>query len=99
MEGKFEMLIKVYYKDAHPQFPEGGKMSQFLHGLGLEKSIKVRGPYGKLSYLGDGNFKILKKFKPLTFQEQKFTKIGMIAGGTGITPMYQVRQKIKIFYL
>jgi nitrate reductase (NAD(P)H) len=58
-EGKFKLLVKVYYKDVHPMFPEGGKMSQFLHQLSLERSIKVRGPFGKITYLGNGNFKIL----------------------------------------
>lgn len=74
----------------HPQFPEGGKMSQWLNELEIGKSIKVRGPFGKLSYLGDGNFKILKKFKPLTYLEKKYKRVGMIAGGTGITPFFQV---------
>ena len=58
-EGKFNLLIKVYFKDVHPQFPDGGKMSQYLNDLPLERSIKVRGPFGKLNYLGNGNFKIL----------------------------------------
>jgi NAD(P)H-flavin reductase len=66
-------------------------MSQYLNDLELGQSIKVRGPFGKLSYFGDGNFKILKKFKPPTFLEKKYTKVGMIAGGTGITPFFQVR--------
>jgi cytochrome-b5 reductase len=91
-EGKFDLLIKVYFKDVHPQFPQGGLMSQYLNDLELFNTIKVRGPFGKLTYLGDGNFKILKKFKPLTYLEKKFNKIGMIAGGTGITPFYQLLQ-------
>jgi len=87
------MLIKVYFKDVHPQFPEGGKMTQYLNDLELTNSaIKVRGPFGKLTYLGDGYFKILKKFKPLTFLEKTYKKIGMIAGGSGITPFYQILQ-------
>lgn len=58
-EGKFKLLIKVYYKDVHPQFPEGGKMSQYLNDLPLESTIQVRGPFGKITYLGNGRFKIL----------------------------------------
>jgi NAD(P)H-flavin reductase len=84
------MLIKVYFKDVHPNFPEGGKMTQHLNDLPLEESIKVRGPFGKCSYFGDGNFKILKKFKPPTYHEKKYKYVGMIAGGSGITPFYQV---------
>lgn len=67
-------------------------MSQYVNDLDLGQSIKVRGPFGKLSYFGDGNFRILKKFRPLTYLEKKYTKVGMIAGGTGITPFYQLLQ-------
>lgn len=82
--------MKVYFKDIHPEFPEGGKMSQYLHNYEMDKTIKVRGPFGKLTYFGDGNFKILKKFKPLTYLEKKYKQVGMIAAGSGITPMFQV---------
>lgn len=68
----------------------GGKMSQYLNDIKLEENIKVRGPFGKLTYLGDGNFKILTKYKPLTYREKKYKKVGLLAGGTGITPFYQV---------
>ncbi len=57
--GQFKLLVKVYFKDVHPQFPEGGKMSQYLNDIPLDSYINVRGPFGKLTYLGDGNFKIL----------------------------------------
>ena len=59
MKGKFEMLIKVYFKNTHPKFPEGGKMSQYLNDVALGDYITVRGPFGKLTYLGDGKVKIL----------------------------------------
>ena len=88
--GTFDLLIKVYFKNVHPKFPLGGMMSQNLNDLKLNESIKVRGPFGKLTYLGDGNFKILTKYKPLTYKEKKYKKVGMLAGGTGITPFYQV---------
>lgn len=88
--GKFDLLIKVYFKNVHPKFPLGGMMSQYLNDLKLEEFIKVRGPFGKLTYLGDGNFKILTKYKPLTYKEKCYKKVGMLAGGTGITPFYQV---------
>jgi NAD(P)H-flavin reductase len=58
-EGKFKLLIKVYHKNVLPQFPEGGKMSQYLNDLTLGSNIQVRGPFGKITYLGNGKFKIL----------------------------------------
>lgn len=66
-------------------------MTNYINNLELGQTITVRGPFGKLNYLGDGNFKILKKFKPLTFLEKRYSKVGMIAGGSGITPFFQVR--------
>jgi NAD(P)H-flavin reductase len=31
--GTFDLLIKIYYKNVHPKFPEGGKMSQYVDSL------------------------------------------------------------------
>jgi ferredoxin-NADP reductase len=61
-------------------------LSQYLETLNVGNSIKCRGPVGKLKYFGNGTF---EKFGvPL---ENK-TKIGLIAGGTGITPMLSIAQ-------
>jgi len=84
-EGKFELLIKVYYKDTDSRFPDGGLMSQYLANLPIGSSIKIRGPLGKFTYYGDGLVNILGK-------EKTYKHIGMIAGGTGITPIYQLLQ-------
>ena len=46
-------------------------------------------PFGKMAYLGDGNFRMMGK-------EVKKSKIGLIAGGTGITPPYQVIQSMHL---
>lgn len=51
-------MIKVYYKGIHPNFPEGGKMSQYLASMDLERTINIRGPFGRLTYFGDGIVKI-----------------------------------------
>jgi len=50
----------------------------------------MEGPKGRLKYEGLGNFVITKK--PVTGK----TKIGLIAGGTGITPCYQIIQSILV---
>lgn len=46
----------------------------------------MEGPKGRLEYQGFGNFMIQKKL----FSNKK--KIGCVAGGTGITPVFQVIQ-------
>lgn len=94
-KGYVDLVVKVYLKGVHPKFPEGGKMSQYLDSLPLGDAIEFRGPSGLLVYNGNGEFAIRpdKKSEP---KIKKVTKVGMIAGGTGITPMLQlVRQVMK----
>ena len=81
--GFFDLVIKVYFKDVHPKFPEGGKMSQYLESLSIGDTIEVKGPIGHFEYLGNGRVKIHKDMRPVTH-------LGFICGGTGITPAYQV---------
>ncbi|KAK7864189.1 hypothetical protein R5R35_004100 [Gryllus longicercus] len=92
-KGYMDLVIKVYFKNAHPKFPEGGKMSQYLEGMKIGDTIDVRGPSGRLVYLGKGRFsvKVLRKDPPT---EISVKKVNMIAGGTGITPMLQLIRHI-----
>ncbi|XP_039266982.2 NADH-cytochrome b5 reductase 3-like [Styela clava] len=88
-KGHMDLVVKVYFKDVHPKFPEGGKMSQYLESLRIGDTIDVRGPNGLLIYEKPGLFSIKpdKKSEPM---KKSVRKIGMIAGGTGITPMLQI---------
>jgi len=78
VQGHFKLVIKVY-----PQ----GKMSRYLADLPLHAKIDCRGPQGGLEYKGRGLFEIKRKTGVVT---QKVKRVGMLAGGTGITPMYQL---------
>lgn len=94
--GYFELVIKVYFKNVHPKFPEGGKMSQYLENLKIGDKINIKGPSGKILYKGNGVFtyRKVKKAEPTVLS---FNNVGMIAGGTGITPMLQlIRQVLKV---
>lgn len=94
--GYVDLVIKVYLKNTHPKFPEGGKMSQYLNDLAIGKSIDVSGPKGKLSYKGRGKMYIKHRPRDESYDVRYAQHIGMIAGGTGITPMLQViRQALK----
>lgn len=68
-------------------------MSQHLEGLKIGDTIDVRGPSGRLNYLGNGKFSV-KKLRKDPPQILAVTHVGMIAGGTGITPMLQLVRHI-----
>ena len=88
-QGHFDLLIKVYRKNEHPNFPEGGWMSQYLDSMSIGDVIDVKGPNGRIEYMEKGRVRISQN-------HLKVSEIAMIAGGTGITPMYQFIQHILI---
>lgn len=82
-----DLVVKIYLKGVHPKFPNGGIMLQHLDSLQLGSIIEVKGPLGHMEYLGKCIFTVHGK--------PKFAKkLTMIAGWTGITPIYQVMQAI-----
>ncbi|MFH4974667.1 hypothetical protein AB6A40_001376 [Gnathostoma spinigerum] len=88
-KGYMELLIKVYFKNVNPRFPDGGKMTQYLENLKIGDAIDVRGPSGLCIYEGCGRFAI-RPSKNDSPNRKTYKNIGMIAGGTGITPILQV---------
>ncbi|XP_053798085.1 NADH-cytochrome b5 reductase 3-like isoform X1 [Vidua chalybeata] len=92
-KGFVDLVVKVYFRGVHPKFPDGGKMSQYLDSLKIGDTIDFRGPSGLLVYKGKGKFDIRpeKKAEPVT---KTVKYVGMIAGGTGITPMLQIIRAI-----
>jgi len=89
--GFFELLIKIY---------PNGAMGQYLKGLDIGKTVDVRGPLGQIEYVSPGLFEIKRKPKenPKSYvtKQHRVKTVGMIAGGTGITPMLQIiRQVLK----
>ena len=88
--GHVDLILKVYFKDVHPKFAEGGKMSQHLDGMDVGQSIDFRGPNnGLLTYRGCGSF-VIRKDKKSDPDIKRVKRVSMIAGGSGITPMLQV---------
>lgn len=83
--GYVDFVIKIYRKNVHPRFPDGGLMTQYLETLDQGQEMLMKGPFGRLAYQGFGKFLINKQI----IQKKR---IGMVAGGTGITPCYQVLQ-------
>jgi nitrate reductase (NAD(P)H) len=57
---------------------------QYLDSLSIGSEVEMKGPTGEFVYLGGGRYSFQRA-------EKAATHISMIAGGTGITPCYQVR--------
>jgi len=85
--GYFDLVIKVY---------PSGKMSQHLARLDVGKTIDVRGPLGDIHYQGNGLFSVRRKDadNKAVWAPKQVKRLGMIAGGTGITPMLQIVREI-----
>ncbi|XP_031498138.1 nitrate reductase [NADH] 1-like [Nymphaea colorata] len=86
--GHFDLLVRVYYKGVNPTFPKGGLMSQHLDSLPLGSTVDIKGPVGHIEYAGRGSFKLGQG------KRRHAKRLAMIAGGTGITPIYQVIQAV-----
>jgi cytochrome-b5 reductase len=83
-QGYFDLVIKIY---------SNGKMTQYLDKLEIGHTIEVSGPSGNLIYKDNGLFDIRSR-KPEPFVTRHVRHLGLIAGGTGITPMYQILNEI-----
>ena len=83
-QGYFDLVIKIY---------PNGKMTQYLDKFSIGQTIDVSGPSGNLIYRGQGLFDIRAR-KPDPFVTRRVQRLGLIAGGTGITPMYQILNEL-----
>ncbi|CAN0178430.1 unnamed protein product, partial [Phaeothamnion confervicola] len=81
LKGFVDLVVKVY--KPCERFPQGGKMSQLLDELEIGETVDFKGPLGEITYLGDSAFDVKGRLR-------HFPCVAMLAGGTGITPMYQV---------
>uniref|UniRef100_A0A7S4Q6M6 FAD-binding FR-type domain-containing protein n=1 Tax=Alexandrium monilatum TaxID=311494 RepID=A0A7S4Q6M6_9DINO len=88
--GYVDLVVKIYRPGAvrmpdgrETTWEDGGKGSLFLDERKVGDHIEIRGPVGLNEYLGRGTFKV--PGRTVTAKE-----VGMLAGGTGLTPMLQV---------
>ena len=83
--GTVDFVLKIYRPNENPEFPNGGKLTPHFEKLQVGDKLDMAGPIGLLQYLGHG--KVLLKGT-----ERNFKKIGFLAGGSGITPIFNVIQ-------
>ena len=91
--GVVVFVIKVY--KPCEKFPLGGNVTQRLDALKVGDTCKFYGPKGMKTYAGRGKF-LVKRLKSQGggFETRACKSIGMIAGGSGITPMLQISRAI-----
>lgn len=83
-QGILRLLVKIYFPtDKLP----GGRMGALLEVLNVGDEIEIKGPLGSFTYLGQG--KANYKGKPIDASH-----VYMVAGGSGITPCYQVLKEL-----
>jgi cytochrome-b5 reductase len=79
VQGYFDLVVKVY---------KNGTMSKHLtEQLKYGDEIEFSGPYGDIEYKGNGVFKIAGN-------EIRASKVGMVAGGSGLTAMLSIMRMI-----
>jgi nitrate reductase (NAD(P)H) len=83
--GRVDLVIKTYLKDEHPRFPDGGWLSQYMNDMKVGDELDFKGPTGAIIYEGQGVFNIRG-------EKKHYRKIGCLAGGTGVTPCFQLMQ-------
>lgn len=81
--GFVEFIVKVYYPETGTNF--GGAFTQLLDKVRIGETVDTKGPLGEYEYEGEGRYTIMHE--PGT---RIARHIGMMAGGTGITPMWQI---------
>lgn len=80
--GYFDLMIKVYEK---------GVVTQHLEHMKIGDELAFRGPRGMIVYQDPSTF-----FFPFSrVKNRTVSHIGMLAGGTGITPMLQILRQIE----
>ena len=63
-------------------------MGAYLNTKQVGDSILMEGPVGRMTYEGNATFRVTGK------EPMRKTKIGLIAGGSGITPLLSVMDAI-----
>ncbi|KIM37539.1 hypothetical protein M413DRAFT_13248 [Hebeloma cylindrosporum] len=84
-KGFIDLLIKIYYPSA--EFPQGGRMTVGFSQLVVGDSVELKGPIGHFIWKGNG-------IASLHGEERRIAEIGLICGGSGVTPILQVLRAI-----
>ncbi|KIP04507.1 hypothetical protein PHLGIDRAFT_75866 [Phlebiopsis gigantea 11061_1 CR5-6] len=85
VKGSIDFLIKLYLPSN--EYPSGGKMTTAFHQLEIGDNLEIKGPLGSFIWQGSGT--ALWKGTP-----RKVTELGLVCGGSGVTPILQVLRSV-----
>jgi nitrate reductase (NAD(P)H) len=101
--GYVDFVIKVYFANVHPAFPNGGKLTQHLEQMQLGETLLFKGPMGEYIFntdplpprIGTAAADAMCTFTHTrSSAKQTYSHLGLIAGGSGITPVLQVAHAV-----
>ena len=97
--GYVEFIIKVYFANEHPRFPAGGILTQYMERMKIGDCLAFKGPLGEFAFDAATPVMPVPRDTPLSFQinggaPTSYRHLGLIAGGSGITPCLQVANAI-----
>ncbi|EHK25862.1 uncharacterized protein TRIVIDRAFT_177810 [Trichoderma virens Gv29-8] len=101
--GFIDLLIKVYFPSNESSQKDtafsGGQMTMVLENMGIdtntdELTVELKGPIGHFTYIGSGRV----QWKPNN-SIRNIKRLAMIAGGSGITPIWSTLKAIADEYL
>jgi ferredoxin-NADP reductase len=78
-------MIELY------RFPSGGLFSQHMDLMKEGGQLSITAIAGDMEYQGHSQF-LLRNPQTHLMERKKYKRVGMIASGSGITPMYQVKR-------
>ncbi|XP_006508011.1 NADH-cytochrome b5 reductase 2 isoform X2 [Mus musculus] len=77
-QGFVDLIIKIYFKNVHPKYPEGGKMTQYLENMKIGDTILFRGPTGRLFYNEPGITPMLQLIRHITKDTSDETRMSLL---------------------
>jgi len=78
-------MTRIYFPTA--EFPQGGRMTVGFSELVVGDGVELKGPIGHFIWKGNG-------IASMHGEERRIAEIGLICGGSGITPILQVLRAI-----
>jgi ferredoxin-NADP reductase len=86
-----DLLNTVYLRNF--KHPQGGMFTQYIDRIQPGAVMHITGIGGDMVYQGDSQF-LVRDRETKEMVQRRYKNVGMIAGGSGIAPMFQLIQTV-----